>query len=223
MNIEGIDNKLRRAGNVECTGETMFDHGAQLCRIRAIKSLGTVASGTVGGWVQSADNIKAYGNEWIGGAAIVRDNATVMNNARVTGSCRICENATICDNASIEGAVVVKGRTTIGGKAIIKGAFTVPEGAYICGDALIHNEDQVCLAILGGVSFTVFRTSHGIHVTINNLHAFPYQDKNAIRKGIAENRIQLPEDAVIAVINAMAATIDNRAPRKNMGFMHLFN
>ena len=119
MNIEGIDNKLRRAGNVECTGETMFDHGAQLCRIRAIKSLGTVASGTVGGWVQGPDNIKAYGNEWIGGAAIVRDNATVMNNARVTGSCRICENATICDNASIEGAVVVNGRSTIGGKAII--------------------------------------------------------------------------------------------------------
>ena len=58
MNIEGIDNKLRRAGNVECTGDAMFDHGAKLCRIRAIKCLGTVASGTVGGWVQSADNIK---------------------------------------------------------------------------------------------------------------------------------------------------------------------
>ena len=88
---------------------------------------------------------------------------------------------------------------------------------------MIRNEDHACLAILGGVPFTVFRTSHGVHVTINNLHAFPYQDKNAIRKGITGNRIQLPEDAVITVINAMAATIDNGAPRKNMGFMHLFN
>lgn len=74
---------------------------------------------------------QAYGNEWIGVAAIVRDNATVMNNGRVTGSCRICGNAIICDNASIEGAVVVKGCTTIGGKAMIKGAFTVPEGQIL--------------------------------------------------------------------------------------------
>ena len=40
---------------------------------------------------------------------------------------------------------------------MIKGAFTVPEGANIGGDALIHNEDQVCLAILGGVPFTLFQ------------------------------------------------------------------
>lgn len=80
--------------------------GKKLYRIEALKDFGDVKAGSLGGYIESEDNLSRDGNAWVGGNAWVSDNSWVDGNARVSGNARvnsyarIGENAVVCNNES---------------------------------------------------------------------------------------------------------------------------
>ena len=78
----------------ELTEETKKVYGTTLYRIRLTEDhprLG--AAGTVGGWVESKENLQ--GDAWIGGNACVFGNGQASGNAWVFGDARIFGNGRV--------------------------------------------------------------------------------------------------------------------------------
>ena len=91
------------------TGETMSWDGLILHRIRANVDIPMhgIKAGTLGGWIQSKDNLSQYDSAW------VAENAKVYENAFVGGHAYVGGNANIHGNAIIEGNVKVYGEVDI--------------------------------------------------------------------------------------------------------------
>ena len=91
------------------TGETMNWHGVILQRIKADIDIPMheIKAGTLGGWLQSKDNLDQYGSAW------VAENAKVYDNAFVGGHAYVGGNANIHGDAIIEGNVKVYGNINI--------------------------------------------------------------------------------------------------------------
>lgn len=98
----------------ELTDETMEWEGHTLHRIRALKDFDDIKKGTLGGWIESEQNLSQEGNCWVFEDTSVRaeDNSAVYGNARVygnayvSGSSTIKDNAVICDCAEVCDSVV---------------------------------------------------------------------------------------------------------------------
>ena len=71
----------------EFTGETKVVLGITLKQIRALVSLGAVAKGEIGGWIEKEGNLSQLcGDAWVSGNARVCGNAWVSGNAQVSGN-----------------------------------------------------------------------------------------------------------------------------------------
>lgn len=93
---------IKEAKNVDkkygFTGETLDYNGHHLHRIVALKDLGDVNKGDIGGWVESEKNLSHEGNCW------VDDDAKVWGNPNV---------ALICGKAEVSDDVEVVGNTKV--------------------------------------------------------------------------------------------------------------
>ena len=99
-----------------------------LYRIKAIKNFGGIKAGTLGGYIQSEDNLSHDGNAWVRDNAVVCDKAIVRDsaviccdaeirdNAVIRDNAWICNNARICDNAIIRDSAMIRGNARICGK-----------------------------------------------------------------------------------------------------------
>jgi hypothetical protein len=85
----------------EFTGETKTaPNGATLHRIRALVAFGSIAAGTLGGWIESEANLaQVSGNAWVYGDAQVSGDAWVSGNARVYGDAQVYGNAHVSGDA----------------------------------------------------------------------------------------------------------------------------
>lgn len=161
----------------ELTYETTMVGDRRLHRIRAIRDFGTVKAGTVGGFIESEDNLSHDGNCWVGDGARVFENASVSENAEVLGTVSIDgnavikgdssvrgnvivigENAKICDRATVQGYASIRGNSIIGGNTIVE------NWARITNDARLEsNHDYFVIHGIGFLneSITVFKLSDG--------------------------------------------------------------
>jgi len=74
-------------------GDTKEWCGRTLYRIRALIAIGlSVASGDLGGYVESEKNLSQDGDAWVYGNARVYGNAQVYGNARVSGNAWVSAN-----------------------------------------------------------------------------------------------------------------------------------
>lgn len=73
----------------EFTGETIEVDGGVLHRIRALRDLGDVEAGDLGGFVENEDNLSHNGSAKVYGNAKVFGNARVSEDAQVFGG-NIC-------------------------------------------------------------------------------------------------------------------------------------
>ena len=80
----------------EFTGETKEWGNVTLRQIRAVRAIGLVAAGTIGGWIENEKNLdQVYGNAWVYG------NALVYGNARVSGKLKLSKGV-LCSIYSFE-------------------------------------------------------------------------------------------------------------------------
>ena len=80
----------------EFTGETKTVFGITLRQIRAVRAIGLIAAGTVGGWIESEANLaQVYGNAWVYSDARVSGDARVYGDAWVFGDAQVFGNARV--------------------------------------------------------------------------------------------------------------------------------
>ena len=107
----------------EFTDETKEIDGRILHRIVAVKgfntNIGTVYKGTLGGFIESEDNLSHDGGSWVMNNSCVYGNARVYGDARVYGNARVDENAWVSGNAWVYGDARVYGNVCVSGDAHI--------------------------------------------------------------------------------------------------------
>ena len=133
----------------ELISETKVINGAELHRIKALKSFGNIDKGDLGGWIESEKNLSQDGNAWVYNNAMVYGNATVKEGAMVCGDAKVSGNATVGDYAMVGGHATVgenarvDGHAIVGGHATVYGNVTVSDYAMVGGHATIGGEATI--------------------------------------------------------------------------------
>lgn len=111
----------------EFTGETKEYAGRTLKRIRAIVDFGKVKAGTIGGWIETEDNLSHSGLCWVAdeamayGKARIYHNVLISDQAQVFGRAEVCQLVHVYDQAHVFDQAQVRGCVKIGGLSSICG------------------------------------------------------------------------------------------------------
>lgn len=106
-------------------------------RIQAIRNFGPVRAGTLGGYIESTENLSHKGNCWVADNAIVagdarvRDDALVRDSAILENKAAAVDRAVICHFARLDGSVLVCGCSTIGHYSCLTDAVNVRDHAIV--------------------------------------------------------------------------------------------
>ena len=138
------------------TNESKVVDGHTVYRIIAEKNFSHVKKGTLGGFVESENNLShegicwIYGNASICGDARIYENATVYDNAQIRDHALIYGNATVCDdvviawNAEVSGNALIYGNARVFDNAKIFGYARVSDNTTVHDNARIYDCAQVC-------------------------------------------------------------------------------
>ncbi len=116
----------------ELTNEVLVYKGKKLWRIRHIPT------DTVGGWVESYDNLSQYGSCMVWDDAKVYGNARVYEDAIIDGSASVYDDAEVFGNAVIHDNVNVFNQAKIYGKAEVTTEAVVQDQAQVLGNAKVE-------------------------------------------------------------------------------------
>lgn len=111
------------------TGETRtIPSGIILRQIVAVRDVNpNVPSGTIGGWIESEDNLSHDGKSWVSGDARISGNAWISGDAWVSGNARVSEHARISGNALVFGNALVSGNTQVSDDVRVSGNVWVSD------------------------------------------------------------------------------------------------
>lgn len=126
----------------ELTNESMEFKGHTLHRIKALIDFSGFTKGTLGGWIESEDNLSHEGGCWI------HDESKVFGNARVRKSAQIIENSIICEDAVITGAAVVRENSRVSGDAFICDNANIYGASIVSGNPIIGNSSRIINSIV---------------------------------------------------------------------------
>lgn len=151
----------------EFTNFSIMYKGHRLRQIRLLRDCMGLTAGTLGGFIQSEQNLSHEGFCWVGGSAYVYGNARVAENARVGrnaqvfddalvtgntlvtdfakvyGNAKIYERAQITDNAQVFGSAAISGSAAIEDYAVVSDMAEVYDHAVIKDRAIIGRCVQV--------------------------------------------------------------------------------
>lgn len=145
----------------ELTNETQTKGRHRLHRIRAVRDFADIKAGTLGGWIETEENLSHDGNAWVadeasvfckasvtGNAlvsdhAMVRDHAQVSDDAHVSMKAMVCDSAKVREHASIMGMTMIRGYADIYGSAAVAGSAFVTGKTRVYGNAWIRDEARV--------------------------------------------------------------------------------
>lgn len=133
--------------------------GRRLYRVKALRSIGAIEPGDLGGYVESQRNLAVGGdNSWVAGdaevsgqARVFRDawvggHAKVFGFAQIGGSARVYGDAQVFDYARVFGFVVVCGTARIHGQANLRGKVRVDHGV-VCDADQTGRADRLSLGL----------------------------------------------------------------------------
>jgi hypothetical protein len=165
--------------------DTIIHNGVVLCRIKALKDFGNIATGTLGGYIEKEDNLSHEGDAWVFSNARVFENAQVAGKAWVSGNAQVFGNARVFENAQVSGKAWVSGNAQVFGKAWVSG------NAQVSGGGLIKEiADYIAIQGIGsrdGVT-TFFRTESGIGVACGCFSGTIDEFGEAVEKTHGDNK-----------------------------------
>lgn len=130
--------------------------GHKVRRIRALRAVGThVATGDLGGWVESELNLSQDGDSWVYDDAVVLGRARVSDNAHVHGLAHVYGNAHVSGNAHVYHSAHVYGNAHVYDRAWVAGNATVVD-ADVCNTARILDA-----VVTSNASYLVFKYPDG--------------------------------------------------------------
>lgn len=117
----------------EFTGLTREYDGHILHQIRALRplELSDIEAGTVGGWIETEDNLSHEGDCW------VYPEAYILEQASVEGDCRITDRAIVRGQAKLRGFILAEHDTLVTDDAIIENVCRLTGDTVIYGKAVI--------------------------------------------------------------------------------------
>lgn len=122
--------------------EEYGDH--KLHRIKALIDIpGAVKAGTLGGWIESEENLSHDGNCWVHDNAYVFGNASVRDNANVRHDARVMDDAQVYGNANVFGNAAIYEKAHVCGTAWVFERAEVCGKSYVCSDACIGAFDRL--------------------------------------------------------------------------------
>ncbi|WP_375652354.1 MULTISPECIES: hypothetical protein [unclassified Bartonella] len=133
----------------ELTDEKTEVNDKTLRRIRALRDLGDVKKGDLGGFIENEDNLSHDGNCWVGDDAKVYGYAKVFGDAYIDNIADIYENACvfanaqIYENAQVSGGAFINGNAKIYDSPLISIRAKVGGNAKIYGYAFIHGNAEI--------------------------------------------------------------------------------
>ena len=127
---------MKENRHYELTDETIEFDGHTLHRIRYTKDFLNITKGTLGGFVESYNNLF--------------DEARVDDDAKVYAGSTVVGIASVCDNACVCHCAVIADRARIYGSAIISGCVRIDGNAEISGSSVIRQRDSWPLLALNG-------------------------------------------------------------------------
>lgn len=99
--------------------DTIEVDGRTLYRIKALKQIGYVKPGQLGGYIEKESNLSHFGESWIHDNAMAYDNARICDNAKLYERAKAYDNAKIHDNICVCDNVMVCGDTELRGNGHI--------------------------------------------------------------------------------------------------------
>lgn len=117
-----------------------LDENITLHRIVAVRDFGNVKAGTVGGFIQSPENLSHSGLCWIAGDACVLGFARVSGNALVKGRAVVRRYACVHGNAVIQDDAILKDSVHVFDDAIVGSKSYLAGGAAASGNARVFCE-----------------------------------------------------------------------------------
>ena len=117
----------------ELTNVSIQCGSSKLHQIKALRSLRHADKGSLGGYIESEDNLSHDGDCWICENAMVFENARVSGLALVSGDARVYGNAHVSKDASVHGTARVSGNAHVSDDAWVYGGAWVSGDAYVCG------------------------------------------------------------------------------------------
>lgn len=111
----------------ELTDKTVIekdDNGNEhtLYQIKALRDFGNVKAGTLGGYIESENNLSHDGEAWVAAHAKVFENAYIYDNGYAMGGARVYGNAQVCEDAVVHGESVIKDNAKVFGSAEVNGS-----------------------------------------------------------------------------------------------------
>ena len=92
-----------------------------------------IKSGTLGGWLESMDNLSQDGLAW------VMDDACVYGNARVSGAAIVCDSAKVYGGAKVQDFALIKDEAQVGDGASVKCSATISDHAVVKGGEIVDS------------------------------------------------------------------------------------
>jgi len=140
-----------------------------------------VKEGTVGGWIETEDNLSHEGNCWLAKDSFACGNAKISEDADISVHC------IIMGDAIVKGKAIVSGLTTISGNASICGGYTL-WGTSISQDAEIFDDTHVVGVKTMESSFTTFYRTNKNEIRVcecvNSLSLEEYLDEGIDKFGV---------------------------------------
>lgn len=126
----------------------LYKQEGNFWRIRALKDIklsngNIIKAGTLGGLVDSEDNLSQDGTCWVFGDAKVYNNAKVSDNAYVYGNARVYSSAHVYGNAKVYDDARVYWFAEVYDNAAVYGKAIVFDDAKVCGKAQVYGNAKV--------------------------------------------------------------------------------
>ena len=90
-----------------------------------------IKKGTLGGWLESMDNLAQDGLAW------VMDDACVYGNARVSGAAIVCDSARVYGGAQVQDFALIENEAQVSDGALVKCSATISDHAVVKGGQII--------------------------------------------------------------------------------------
>ena len=127
-----------------------------------------IATGELGGYVESESNLSQEGSCWVYGNAVVYGEAKVYGDAIVRDDARVCDRAEVYGHAEISGLAIVCGRAEVY-DAKVRDRSVVYNRAVVNGGSDISGDSQVSEGTITGSRLV--RCSVAIYGLLKDVHA----------------------------------------------------
>lgn len=150
----------------------VVDDGKKLYRIIAVSDFGKVTAGSLGGFVESENNLSQEGNCWIA------DEAMVYGGARIEGDALLIEEAVVSGDVVITDNVVIEGDGKVQNKT--GQCITIGDHMHIACGALIEAPDNFATITLHEGTVSFFKNDQ------NGIDICFYQDDKFVHESVTE-------------------------------------